>query len=320
MNIVNYNLNKLEEWDDFVLNKSINGTIYHTQKFLMYHNNKFVDASVLIYKNDTLICIFPCCKIDGKYYSHKGSTCGGFVISRIHYKLCILEEIINLILNHYKNLELKLSENIYFENYNNNLVHFLLNRVCKTTNSDISMYYEINDNIIDLFPKNDNKRVLKKYINNQIGDININETNDPTDYKNFYELLSINLKKKNNVSPLHSLKEFLKIKELLNESQTLLLAKNEKNIILSGAYIFKTTKNTYYTVYLMSNYCEKNSLIIYILYELLLLAKKNNIKFVNLGACSTNNGKNLLYSKYEFKHKCGTIPTLKYNYTYNDSI
>ncbi len=45
MNIVNYSENYFDEWDDFVENKSINGTIYQTSKILNYHGNKFVDTS-----------------------------------------------------------------------------------------------------------------------------------------------------------------------------------------------------------------------------------------------------------------------------------
>ena len=63
--------------------------------------------------------------------------------------------------------------------------------------------------------------------------------------------------------------------------------------------------------------CFPNSLIIYILYELLLVAKKNNIKFVNLGACSTNGSEKILYSLYKFKHSCGCEPFLKYSFTKN---
>ena len=76
-----YNKDSLTKWDDFVMKKSLNGTIYHTMNFLSYHKNKFKDSSIMIYdKNITnLIAVFPCCKVNNEYFSHKGSTCGGLV-------------------------------------------------------------------------------------------------------------------------------------------------------------------------------------------------------------------------------------------------
>jgi RimJ/RimL family protein N-acetyltransferase len=66
----------------------------------------------------------------------------------------------------------------------------------------------------------------------------------------------------------------------------------------------------------MTNYDKKNSHIFYLLYELFELAKKNNIDIVNLGACSTNGGKEILYSKYTFKSSCGCSPIMKYSFSY----
>ena len=46
LNLLKYNSNKFKEWDNFIENNSINGTIYHTQLFLSYHKNKFIDNSI----------------------------------------------------------------------------------------------------------------------------------------------------------------------------------------------------------------------------------------------------------------------------------
>ena len=66
----------------------------------------------------------------------------------------------------------------------------------------------------------------------------------------------------------------------------------------------------------MSNYEEKYSQIFYILYELFELAKQKNIDTVNLGSCSTEGGKTILYNHYNFKTSCGCEPVLKYSFTY----
>jgi RimJ/RimL family protein N-acetyltransferase len=321
IHINNYTDEMINLWDNFVLNQSLNGTIYHTQMFLSYHKNKFNDKSILIYNNNELVGVFPCCEINGDFYSHKGSTCGGLVILEKYYELDKLILIMDEIYKFYNgNLYIKLSENIYFANKNNELMNFVLSLKCKKE-QDISMFFNIKkkENIIDNIPKSDNKRLLMKYINNNINnDIKINISTNINDYKEFYILLEKYLMEKNMVKPLHTLDEFLLLKEILNDNQFLLLAKNNTNQIVSGAFIFKINKNIYYTVYLMTNYEIKGAHIIYLLYELFILAKNNSCDIVNLGACSINGSKNILNSKYKLKFGCGCDPCLKYSFTYKN--
>ena len=77
MYIVKY-IDELEkEWDTFVKN-SVNGTIYHTRKFLNYHpKDRFTDVSILIYDKNKIVCVLPVCQNEnGGYFSHSGSTFG----------------------------------------------------------------------------------------------------------------------------------------------------------------------------------------------------------------------------------------------------
>ena len=52
MIIEKYNDNYENIWDNFVDNESINGTIYHTRKFLNYHQkDRFEDVIYYIHNN-----------------------------------------------------------------------------------------------------------------------------------------------------------------------------------------------------------------------------------------------------------------------------
>ena len=159
-----YNNTNFNKWDNFVLYKSLNGTIYHTQLFLSYHGNKFEDSSIMIYYKNKLIAIFPCCKINNEYYSHRGSTCGGIVILEKYYTLSKLNDILDVIYGYYDNiLYISVSESIYFKDTTNALLVFLLQQKCETK-QDISLYFDVQlkSKLIDIFPKSDNKRILKK--------------------------------------------------------------------------------------------------------------------------------------------------------------
>ena len=52
MRLERYNANYAEQWDEFVMNESRNGGIFHERKFLSYHEGgRFQDYSFL-YLND----------------------------------------------------------------------------------------------------------------------------------------------------------------------------------------------------------------------------------------------------------------------------
>ena len=87
-----YNENMMKEWDDFVEEKSINGSFLQTRRFLNYHpQDRFTDASLFVYNHKHNICaVIPACVInEGKkkiFLSHKGSTFGGIIIDKKHYR------------------------------------------------------------------------------------------------------------------------------------------------------------------------------------------------------------------------------------------
>ena len=87
-------------WDEFVSEKSVNGTFLQTRRFLNYHpEGRFIDHSYMVYEEKgNLIPVVPACEelIEGKHvlYSHKGSTFGGLIIGMKKYKV---EKVIGII-------------------------------------------------------------------------------------------------------------------------------------------------------------------------------------------------------------------------------
>ena len=71
-----------QEWDGFC-SRAANGTFQHTRKFLSYHRDRFVDASVLIFDEaDRLIGLLPAARDPRdatRVVSHPGATYGGLV-------------------------------------------------------------------------------------------------------------------------------------------------------------------------------------------------------------------------------------------------
>lgn len=48
-----------KKWDDFVMDKSVNGTFLQTRRFLNYHpKDRFVDESIIIYNKKNILQLF----------------------------------------------------------------------------------------------------------------------------------------------------------------------------------------------------------------------------------------------------------------------
>ena len=82
MQIVNYTKKYKATWDNFVGN-SKNGTFLFYRDYMEYHQDRFCDQSLLIFKKDKLIGLFPANKrSDGTVSSHDGLTYGGLVTDK----------------------------------------------------------------------------------------------------------------------------------------------------------------------------------------------------------------------------------------------
>lgn len=72
-----------KDWDELVLNRSLNGNFLQTRNFLNYHHSgKFKDHSLMFFKGETLAAVMPANELEqGRILlSHQGSTFGGLVI------------------------------------------------------------------------------------------------------------------------------------------------------------------------------------------------------------------------------------------------
>lgn len=93
-----------EEWDRFI-DDSNNGTIFHKQKFLEYHQNRFKDIEhgLVFYKKDSVCALMPLAILDENgtqvARSPYGASYGGLVTSKpLNYADSI--EIINVLLSY----------------------------------------------------------------------------------------------------------------------------------------------------------------------------------------------------------------------------
>ena len=309
MIVIKYDDSYIKRWDNFIEHDSINGTIYHTRNFLSYHpKERFEDTSILIFDNselNNLICVLPCCKKGGKYFSHSGATYGGPVFSNKNFNIDKVKSIINLIFEYYDNkFECRIANNIYFEKENFHIYYLLSQKL--NIKMELSWYVDnFKCNILGNVKNKYNRRYLKKIDENKIC---FKKFCSEKDYINFYKILSHNLKNNHNSKPTHTLQEFLNIKKILSDNQNLYIIE-KNNIIFCGVYVLKVTKKCWYTFYISRNIEIKNSgiYLIYLMHKISQLAKKENVQYLDYGISTENNGVlfNLGLSKFKQESFCG---------------
>ncbi|TNJ43585.1 FemAB family protein [Tamlana fucoidanivorans] len=76
--VVKYNSSYYDQWNRFVEN-SKNGTFLFHRDFMEYHQDRFDDFSLLVYRVQKLVAVFPANIVDNGVYSHQGLTYGGLV-------------------------------------------------------------------------------------------------------------------------------------------------------------------------------------------------------------------------------------------------
>ena len=291
-----YNSSLKSQWDNFI-NESKNGTFLFNRDFIEYHKNRFKDYSILFYKLDKLIAVFPANRLDDKIYSHQGLTYGGLILSK-QIKFSDVFQIFNLLLSHlyetnYSTLIIKEMPEIY-KALPSSEVNYLLHRMkAKLIRRDLLSVIKRGNNSYSRDRIQGNKRG-KKF------KLTVKET---LSFDEFWNTLLIpNLKNKHNVAPVHSLDEIIVLnKSFPKKIRQFNVYLDDK--IVAGTTIFET-KTTAHIQYISAN-SEKNKLgsldylFIYLIEEVF-----NKKDYFDFGTSNENNGEfinqGLLYWKEGF--------------------
>ncbi len=290
----------MKKWDDFV-EKSKNGTIFHTQRFLSYHSpNKFKDLSLLFLKEGNIITVISGCVEEETFYSHKGSTYGGFVVPynfSISKALKIVEIFLDFLKRrNIKKVYLRLPEYIFEKCPSQEIKYALWYFGFKIKALELSTCYDLD--FYDYSKKFlfwETKKSIKEGLKIIFDDKNY--------YRDFYNLLEESLKEKYKRKPTHSFKEIIKLKKLFPDKMFVITAYYE-NKVVGGILFFLANKKTAHIFY---STCRKNIKGIYplesILEYLIKFLKNRNFKYLNYGISTENEGRKINLPLFKFKEK-----------------
>lgn len=312
--IVEYYKGNEKEWDDFILNKSINGTFLQTRNFINYHKEgKFKDCSLCIRKGTELVaCILACEIIDeGKktFFAHKGTTFGGITLLDRVYNASNVNDIFDDIYaflkqEGFEKIYIKMVPNIYCKKDIDLLDYFFYNKKYKCY-CELNYYLNLDEYTEDIPARfsSSKRRDYKYSLNNNLS---FKELETKEDISLFYDVLLSTLNKLG-LNPVHSLDDLYDIYFNRQNNNTKFYGVFLENQMIAGSMDFIFDNRIFHTQYL----CSKEEYLKlfpmdFLITNLINEAKKMNMEKFTFGICTEDQGRYLNLGLSRFKEGFGT--------------
>ena len=280
-----------------------------------YHQDRFNDYSLMIFKEETLVAIFPANENNGILYSHQGITYGGLILSEA-VKLKDVTIYFKKLLEFYKaqgfsNIVLKQLPAIYAQIPNNELDYLMFIVDATLVRRDSLSVLNMK-----LRPKVSKDRIAgKKRAEKQ--ELVVKEVDDLSTFWN--TILIPNLKAKHNADPVHTLAEIETLKRRFPKNiRQFNVYKN--NRIVAGTTIFET-EYVAHSQYISGNE-DKNTLgSLDLLHHYLIDDVFKDKRYFDFGISNENEGKQINAGLNYWKEGFGarTITQDFYNINLNNS-
>lgn len=310
-----YTLKDKPLWDSF-LKTAKNATFLFQRDFMEYHNDRFVDCSLMIYKSEKLVAVLPANCVENTAISHQGLTYGGLVLAKnlkFADTLLVFRQVLAF-LNSEKisTLQIKLLPKIY-NSYPDDEMDYLAHIVnAKNIRTDLSSTIALENPLKILSNRMEGVKKGKK------AGLIVQENGN---FKDFWNTILIpNLAERHDAKPVHSVEEIetLAIKFPKNILQFNVVLNEE---IVAGATIFET-ENVAHVQYISANKDKQTLGSLDFLFHFLIKERFKDKKFFDFGTSNENQGKNinegLLYWKECFgarsiMHQFYEVQTADYN-------
>lgn len=301
--IVPYEPKWRDAWDEFI-RKSNNGTIFHEQRFLEYHEKgRFPWHHLVCLDGDQFLALLPAAKMGTTLESPIGASYGSFVTGDIPFgKAVDLVEAYSEYCrqNHFERTILTAAPFIYQKEFSQNLDYALAYQGFSYDKHYISHAIALKQS--DFVPtfQSTARRYIHKYLREHTLTIELS-----TDLDTFYPILIEN-KKRHDVKPTHTLPELKKLQKLYPENIVLFLAyKGSKPI--AGSLVFLCNPQVSLCFYNMLLYeYESENPIHALMYEVVKWSLEQGCSWVDIGVSQDTHAENQMtpaMSLIRFKEK-----------------
>ena len=232
-----YSPEQADVWNVFV-QQSKNGTFLFDRRYMDYHSDRFCDHSLMIYRRGRLYALLPAnVGKDGTLESHGGLTYGGLIMSR-HCTGAEVTEVMRLLCDYwraegYKKVLYKPVPWIYHQQPSEEDLYALF-AVC-----DAKIVARGLSQTICRDDRNAMYRIREMGRRRAEAEGIIIE--ESTQLAPFWEILTLNLKKRYQLKPVHTLSEMELLRSRFPENIRLFVASREEEI-LAGTVLYITDK------------------------------------------------------------------------------
>lgn len=306
---VNYEDKFLDSWDSFVKNESRNGTIFHEQKFLSYHpEDRFHRFDKICYnqKNEILAVIPGIIATDDgkkKYVSHLGSTAGGVIYSKhatTREVLSILDSFILLLKNEsVESAEFRIHEPFFSSPHHGELEYCLWYTGFSNVSKELSTVFQLAGQDTRFV----SKRTMSYIKSLEKRGFLINRDDSVAET---YNLIKLNLEKRYNKKPTHSLEELEKLKKIYPDRIHFWTVRHPVGLnILSAVVVFEASSHALHDFYIAQDYENPESAhtLNLLFHTAFKYYREKGFLYYNFGISSRN--KEVKWGILEFKEKAG---------------
>ncbi|MGJ5642328.1 hypothetical protein [Formosa sp. S-31] len=198
-----------------------------------YHSDRFQDYSLMVFKGEQLVALFPANQVENALYSHQGLSYGGILVKasvRIEIYTRIVGALLDFVLNEgFDCIYIKELPPVYHKSLSLEFDYLLgyLPSECVKTDS-----YFVIDDLEHYQPNRNRKRALKVA---QSQDIQIVKSNDITFF--WEAILAKNLQERFNVLPVHKVDEMTRLMQAFPENIEFYTALRNTDV-LAGVVLF----------------------------------------------------------------------------------
>ena len=275
-----YTTDMADEWNQFVA-RSKNGTFLFHRGYMDYHQDRFVDHSIVFFLNNRIFAILPANVVDGTLYSHQGLTYGGLVMDErcTGGRVCQLFTELNAYLSHqsigkvvYKAIPsiyhlLPSEEDLYAIAVQ---CHGIL--ISRDLSSTIVLNHPIK------FPESRRAGIRKARANA----LSIHESQD---ISAFWEILNANLLERYDVKPVHTKEELQMLQSRFPDAIKLYMV-YENDTPLGGAILY-LTRQVAHVQYISASHRGKECGALDLLFDELVHRQYDGIKYFDFGKSTT---------------------------------
>lgn len=304
-------------WNEFN-SKAKNGSFLFDRSFMEYHLDRFVDASLLLYKNEKLVALLPANRVGEMVYSHQGLTYGGVITNaklRTEDFVHILQHIfIYFDSQNIASFRLKVMPSFYNLHFSEEIkyIAFKMNAVLYRMDTSATIHLSLPSNYSSTL-----KNVLK-----QAGKHNF-IIEKSLDFELFWNSLLLPvLKAKHGVAPVHALDEIVKLSNLFPENIALYVLYYEGKAV-AGTVLF-ITETTVHVQYIagLNTYNKLGTLDV--LFDFLIHKYRDSKQYFDFGTSNENEGqqinKGLLFWKESFGAKIAVHENFEFNTAQHEAL